>query len=73
MPDTDGTWMALWIDVVADRSASMSQRRLSSVEERRRDGGGLRGEARGVHLAKLRDDEGNVLVAAIMHTFEPLC
>ena len=74
MPDTNRTWIDLWIDAVADGSASMSQRRLSSVE---RNGGVAAAvsaaKARGVHLAKLTDEEGNVLVAASLYPFEPLC
>ncbi len=47
---------------------------ISSVE---RNGGTSAAIAavkeRGVHLAKLTDDKGNVLVAASLHPFEPLC
>lgn len=70
----DGDWIERWIDAVADGSATMSQRRLGSVE---RNGGVAAAvtaaRARGVHLAKLTDDEGNVIVAASLHPFEPLC
>jgi len=74
MSQSDQTWIGKWIDAVADGSATMSQRRLSSVE---RNGGTEAAIAaareRGVHLAKLTDDQGNVLVAASLHPFEPLC
>ena len=68
------TWIGRWIDAVADGSATMSQRRLSSVD---RHGGTeaaiAAAKARGVHLAKLTDDQGHILVAASLHPFEPLC
>lgn len=74
MSQSKQTWIDKWIDAVADGSASMSQRRLSSVE---RNGGTAAAIAaakeRGVHLAKLTDDQGNILVAASLHPFEPLC
>lgn len=68
------TWIEKWIGAVADGSATMSQRRLSSIE---RNGGTAAAiaaaKASGVHLAKLTDDKGNVLVAASLHPIEPLC
>ena len=74
MDQSDRSWIGKWIDAVADGSATMSQRRLSSVE---RNGGTAAAIAaakeRGVHLAKLTDDKGNILVAASLHPFEPLC
>ena len=74
MSQSDQAWIGKWIDAVADGSAIMSQRRLSSVE---RNGGTAAAiaaaKARGVHLAKLTGDEGNVLVAASLHPFERLC
>lgn len=74
MSQSEQTWISEWIDTVANGSATMSQRRLSSVE---RNGGTAAAVAaakeRGVHLAKFTDDEGNVLVAASRHPFEPLC
>ena len=74
MSQSDQTWIGKWIEAVANGSATMSQRRLSSVE---RNGGTAVAIAaateRGVHLAKLTDDQGNVLIAASLHPFEPLC
>ena len=74
MSQLDQTWIDRWIDAVADGSAPMSQRRLSSGE---RHGGTaaaiVAAKARGVHLAKVTDDQGNILVAASLHPFEPLC
>lgn len=74
MSELDQTWMTRWIDAVADGSTTMSQRRLSSIE---RHGGTVSAIAaatkRGVHLAKLTDDKGSILVAASRHPFEPLC
>ena len=67
-------WIDRWIGAVADGTATMSQRRLSSIE---RNGGTAASiaaaKAHGVHLLKLTDDQGNVLVAASLHPFEPLC
>ena len=74
MGRSDQNWIDKWIDAVADGSAAMSQRRLSAIE---RNGGTAAAIAaareRGVHLAKLTDDQGNILVAASLHPFEPLC
>ena len=74
MREHERTWIDRWIDAVADGSATMSQRRLSSVE---RNGGVAAAveaaRAKGVHLVKLTDDKGNALVAASLHPFEPLC
>ena len=74
MHQADQTWMTKWIDAVAEGSATMSQRRLSSIE---RHGGTAAAIAaaneRGVHLVQLTDDQGNVLIAASLHPFEPLC
>lgn len=74
MSHSEQTWIGRWIDAVADGSATMSQRRLTSVE---RNGGTAAAisaaKDRGVHLAKLTDDNGNILIAASLHPFEPLC
>ena len=71
---SDQTWIDNWIAALVDGSTTMSQRRLSSVE---RNGGTeaaiVAAKERGVHLARLTDDEGNVLIAASLHPFEPLC
>ncbi len=74
MSQSNQAWIDKCIDAVANGSATMSQRRLSSIE---RNGGTSAAvavaKARGVHLAKLTDDHGNVLIAASIHPFEPLC
>ncbi len=68
-------WATEWLDRVAAASATMSQRSLSSVEER---GGGLEtvtalARERGVHLLLLEDDEGRQVVAASLRPFKVLC
>lgn len=74
MTQPDDSWIETWLDAVANGSATMSQRRLSSVE---RHGGTSAAVAaatkRGVHLAKVIDDQGIVLIAASLHPFEALC
>ena len=67
-------WIAKWLDAVQDGSATMSQRRRSSIDSN----GGLEGvvaaaRKRGVHLAEITDDKGNLLVAASRHPFRSLC
>ena len=74
-PQETERWAAEWLDGVADGSKTMSQRKLSSVEKR---GGGLEAvkalaSARGVHLLRLEDDEGNELIAASTKPFEVVC
>lgn len=74
-PDPNSDWAERWLDAVASGEATMSQRRLSSVETR---GGGLDSvaslaRARGVHLVVLTDDQGNELVAASKHPFRVVC
>lgn len=68
-------WATEWLDSVADGSNTMSQRKLSSVEER---GGGLEAvkaaaEQKGVHLLLVEDDMGNELIAASTKPFTVLC
>ena len=68
-------WATAWLDAVASGQATMSQRKLTSIEQR---GGGLAAVAalarqRGVHLLRLTDDKGDVLVAASLHPFEVVC
>jgi len=73
--DSESIWAARWLDGVASSPASMSQRRLTSIE---RYGGGLEAvaaaaTARGVHLLLLTDDKGDRLVAASRHPFTVVC
>ena len=63
-----------WLDSVVSGEASMTQRGVRWVEAQ----GGLdavttAARARGVHLVRLTDDQGKVLIAASLHPFEPLC
>ena len=63
-----------WLEAVASGRASMSQRGVRWVEAQ----GGLdivvaAAKARGVHLIRLTDDAGKVLIAASLHPFEALC
>lgn len=72
---TPAQWATEWLADVADGSATMSQRRLSSIE---RLGGGIEAvreiaEQRGVHLLLLEDDKGNELVAASTKPFKVVC
>ena len=72
--DLDPSWIEKWLDAVEAGRATMSQRTVSSIEAH----GGLQAAVnvarlKGVHLVKLTDDKGNVLVAASRHSFEALC
>ncbi len=63
-----------WLGSVASGEAAMSQRGVRWVEAQ----GGLdaviaAAKARGVHLVRLTDDEGKVLIAASLHPFDALC
>ncbi len=65
-------WATRWLSSVTD--ASMTQRRLSSVERY----GGLAAleraaKAQGVHLLQLTDDNGNVIIAASKSAFKVIC
>lgn len=67
-------WCAKWMSDVTGRPASMTQRKLSSIESK---GGGLRtlkkhARASGVHLLQLTDDRGDTLVAASTKVFRVL-
>ena len=69
---SERSWAVDWLSSVADGSLTMSQRKLSSIDQR---GGGLRAirplaKAFGVHLVQLTDDRGDVLVAASKHPFK---
>ena len=74
---TDETvrWTAAWLDAVADGSSTMSQRKLTSIQQR---GGGLEAvkaaaKEKGVHLLLLADDKGDELVAASSKPFKVVC
>ena len=63
-----------WLDAVASGRADMSQRGVRWVEAQ----GGLdlvvaAAKHRGVHLVRLTDDEGKVLIAASLHWRCPAC
>ncbi len=73
--DSHSRWTAAWLDSVANGSNTMSQRKLSSIQER---GGGIDAvrviaEEKGVHLLLLHDDKGNELVAASRKPFRIVC
>ena len=74
MARSGDAWMAKWLDAVQAGTATMSQRRRSSIDSN----GGIEeavaaARQRGVHLAELTDDKGNLLVAASLHPFRTLC
>ncbi|MBN8806878.1 MAG: hypothetical protein J0I47_01365 [Sphingomonas sp.] len=67
-------WIDAWLDAVADGSATMSQRLESSIARH----GGIDAAVaaaryRGVHLTRLTDDKGKVLIAASQHPIVSLC
>lgn len=71
----ENPWTEKWLEAVADGSATMSQRKLSSIEKR---GGGLKAvralaRKKGVHLVLLEDDTGTELVAASVKPFKVVC
>ena len=68
-------WATVWLDAVVAGSATMSQRKLSSVEKRGGSLAAVRELARekGVHLLLLTDDQGNELIAASLHPFQVVC
>jgi hypothetical protein len=73
--ETTAQWATEWLDSVANGSNTMSQRKLTSVEER---GGGIEAvkaiaEQKGVHLLLVEDDKGNELVAASTKPFKVIC
>ena len=66
--------VAAWLDSVVSGEATMTQRGARWVNAQ----GGLEpivqaATARGVHLLRLTDDKGQVLVAASLNPFEVLC
>ena len=66
-------WAESWLEDVAQGKLSMSQRKLSRIEERCGiDELKRMATSRGVHLLQLTDDKGVVLVAASMHPFTVL-
>ena len=67
-------WADDWLDRVAAGELTMSQRAMSVIEAK----GGLEpviaaAQARGVHLVRLTNDAGKVLIAASREPFEVLC
>ena len=75
MTSPEDKWTDGWLDSVADGSSTMSQRKLSSIEQR---GGGMKAvkahaKKKGVHLLLLRDDKGTELVAASTKPFKVIC
>ena len=70
----DEDWLDVWLSAVADGSATMSQRAMTSIEAR----GGINAaiavaKAKRVHLVQLTDDKGKLLVAASREPFTTLC
>lgn len=73
-PDAEA-WTCAWLDAVVSGASTMSQRKLTSIEAH---GGGLEAvraaaRARGVHLLRLEDDHGEVLLAASLKPFTVVC
>lgn len=69
-----GGELAGWLDAVASGEAGMTQRGVRWVAAQ----GGLEvvvaaAKSRGVHLVRLTDDKGKVLIAASLRPFEALC
>lgn len=67
-------WAVEWLDKVASGQATMSQRKLSTVEAR----GGINAlkklaRERGVHLLVVVDEDGAEIVAASRHPFRIIC
>ncbi|MDQ6926201.1 MAG: hypothetical protein M3154_08180 [Candidatus Eremiobacteraeota bacterium] len=76
-PTSDSTarWADTWRADEANGSLTMSQRKLSAIEERP---GGLAtvrtvAEQHGVHLAVFVDDRGQELVVASTHPIRVIC
>ncbi len=66
---------AAWLDDVASGRRTMSQRKLSVIEQQL---GGIAtvrklAKARGVHLLALEDDKGVELIAASTKSFRSIC
>lgn len=72
--EADAAWLANWLDLVASGEATMSQRALTSIEAKGGIEAAIRAaKTRRVHLVRLTDDRGKILVAASLHPFETLC
>ena len=67
--------LANWLDSVASGQATMSQRKLATVEKRLGGLDAVRKQARkrGVHLLLLEDDKGEKLIAASQKPFKVIC
>ena len=73
--DAAAQWAKAWLASVADGRNTMSQRKLSSIEQH---GGGLAAvrkvaKSMGVHLLLLEDDKGAELIAASAKPFKVIC
>ena len=71
----DNVWAEKWVKTVSDGGARMSQRKLTSIEQR---GGGLPRVRRiakklGVHLLLIEDEHGEQVVAASTKPFKTIC
>ena len=72
---TSGEWSGEWLEAVASGASTMSQRRVSSIEQY---GGGLEAvraaaQEKGVHLLLVEDENGHEIVAASMKPFKVVC
>lgn len=72
--ETEMQWAIKWLDAVASGASTMSQRKLSVIENR----GGLNAvkdlaQERGVHLLQVEDDKGDELIAASTKPFKIVC
>ena len=71
----DPKWATEWLQAVAEGESTMSQRKLSSIEQR---GGGIAAvrliaKKTGVHLLLLEDDKGDPVVVASTRPFKVIC
>ncbi len=71
---TAESWIAAWLDTVAEGSSTMSQRSLSSIEKH----GGLGAVTaaaveRSVHLLLVEDEAGREIIAAGKKPFKVIC
>ena len=74
-PDPAAEWATAWLDSVVDGTYTMSQRKLTSIQQH---GGGIEAvqaiaQQKGVHLLLLEDDKGDELVAASVKPFKVVC
>ena len=70
----DLSWAIKWLDAVSCGEATMSQRKLTSVEGRcGLEAVSALARQRGVHLLLLTDDRSEQLIAASLHPFRIIC